>query len=57
MKHILRRLSALALSLLLIASLLPQQAHAASAGLDASSSYLRAGSSFTLPLFLTTVPR
>ena len=53
MKHILRRLSALALSLLLIASLLPQQAHAASAGLDASSSYLRAGNSFTLYLYVS----
>ena len=53
MKHILRRLSGLALSLLLIVSLLPQQAHAASAGLDASSSYLRAGSSFTLYLYVS----
>ena len=50
MKPIFHRLLGLALSLLLVISLLPQQAHAASAGLSASSSYLRAGNSFTLYL-------
>ncbi len=49
-KHVFHRLLGLALSLLLVISLLPQQAHAASASLSASSSYLRAGNSFTLYL-------
>ena len=53
MKHIFRRLFGLTLSLLLMISLLPQQAHAAGAGLDASSSYLRAGNSFTLYLYVS----
>ncbi len=50
MKHVFTRLLGLGLSLLLVISLLPQQAHAASASLSASSSYLRAGNSFTLYL-------
>ena len=53
MKRIFHRLLGLALSLLLVVSLLPQQAHAASASLSASSSYLRAGNSFTLYLYVS----
>ena len=53
MKQLFRRFSPLVLSLLLIVSLLPQQAHAASAGLDASTSYLRVGNSFTLYLYVS----
>ena len=53
MKHILHRFWGLALSMLLVMSLLPQQAHAASASLSASSSYLRAGNSFTLYLYVS----
>ena len=50
MKNVFTRLFGLCLSLLLVLSLLPQRAHAASADLSASSSTLRAGNSFTVYL-------
>ena len=50
MKNAYTRLFGLCLSLLLIFSLLPQRAHAASSSLSASSSTLRAGNSFTVYL-------
>lgn len=48
MKNVFTRLFGLCLSLLLVFSLMPQRAHAASAGLSASASTLRAGNSFTV---------
>ena len=50
MKNVFTRLFGLCLSLLLVFSLMPQRAHAASAGLSASASTLRAGNSFTVYL-------
>lgn len=50
MKNVFTRLFGLFLSLLLVISLMPQRAHAASASLSASSSTLRAGNSFTVYL-------
>ena len=50
MKNAFTRLFGLCLSLLLLVSLMPQRAYAASASLSASSSTLRAGNSFTVYL-------
>ena len=50
MKNVFTRLFGLCLSLLLVFSLMPQRAHAASAGLSSSASTLRAGNSFTVYL-------
>ncbi|MBE6918629.1 MAG: cadherin-like beta sandwich domain-containing protein [Ruminococcaceae bacterium] len=50
MKNVLTRLFGLCLSFLLVFSLIPQRAYAASGSLSASSSTLRAGNSFTVYL-------